>query len=64
VELLYQAGWSAMQVAETVHITGLFSTFNRVANAFGVESQGLLSLFDAQTGNPCSDEATLQRTSH
>ena len=64
VELLYQAGWSAMQVAETVHITGLFSTFNRVANAFGVESQGLLSLFDAQTGNPRSDEATLQRTSH
>jgi uncharacterized peroxidase-related enzyme len=52
VELLYQAGWSAMQVAETVHISALFSTFNRVANAFGIESQGLLLLFDAQTGNP------------
>jgi uncharacterized peroxidase-related enzyme len=63
VELLYQAGWSALQIAETVHITALFSTFNRVVNAFGVESQGLLSLFDPQTGDLQRDESTLERIS-
>jgi len=64
VELLYQAGWSAMQVAEAVHVTALFSTFNRVVNAFGVESQGLLSLFEANATDPHCDDATPERIAH
>jgi len=47
VELLIQAGWNELQIAEAVHVAALFSTFNRVANAFGLRSQGLLSLYDA-----------------
>ncbi len=44
VSLLIQAGWSELQIAEAVHVTALFATFNRVANAFGLRSQGLLAL--------------------
>jgi len=46
VDLLIQAGWSELQIAEAVHVAALFATFNRVANAFGLESQGLLALFE------------------
>jgi uncharacterized peroxidase-related enzyme len=45
VHALLQAGWSQLQIAETVHLTALFATFNRVVNAFGLESQGLLALY-------------------
>lgn len=41
-------GWNELQIAEAIHITALFSTFNRVANAFGLESQGLLALYEGQ----------------
>ncbi len=51
VDRLLQAGWSELQVAEAVHVAALFSTFNRVTNAFGLASQGLLSLFDEHAGN-------------
>jgi len=40
---LSAAGWSELQIAEAVHVAALFATFNRVANAFGLRSQGLLS---------------------
>jgi uncharacterized peroxidase-related enzyme len=46
IELLMQSGWSELQIAEAVHVAALFSTFNRVANAFGLRSQGLLSLYE------------------
>jgi uncharacterized peroxidase-related enzyme len=46
VGLLIQSGWTELQVAEAVHVTSLFATFNRVANAFGLKSQGLLALFE------------------
>ena len=46
VEQVVQAGWTQPQVAEAVHVAALFATFNRVANAFGLSSQGLLSLFE------------------
>jgi uncharacterized peroxidase-related enzyme len=39
------AGWSQLQIAEAIHVTALFATFNRVANAFGLPSQGLLALY-------------------
>jgi len=41
---LRSAGWTEQQIAETIHVTALFATYNRVANAFGLESQGLLML--------------------
>ena len=40
VDLLRQAGWSDSQIAEAIHVAALFATFNRVANAFGLRSQG------------------------
>jgi uncharacterized peroxidase-related enzyme len=46
VETLIQSGWTEPQIAEAVHIIALFATFNRVANAFGLPSQGLLALFE------------------
>jgi uncharacterized peroxidase-related enzyme len=39
---LRKVGWSDGQIAEAVHITSIFAFFNRVANAFGLASQGLL----------------------
>ena len=48
VDLLVAAGWSQLQIAEAIHVAALFATFNRVANAFGLQSQGLLALFESQ----------------
>jgi len=45
VDLLRQAGWSDSQIAEAIHVAALFATFNRVANAFGLRSQGMLALY-------------------
>jgi hypothetical protein len=42
-----QAGWSERQIAEAVHIVALFAASNRVVNAFGVPSQGLLAGYQA-----------------
>jgi uncharacterized peroxidase-related enzyme len=47
VDALLQSGWSELQIAEAVHIAALFATFNRVANAFGLASQGLLALYES-----------------
>ena len=44
VEKLRQAGWTEDQIAETVYITALFSFFNRVADAFGIEPQNYLEM--------------------
>jgi uncharacterized peroxidase-related enzyme len=46
VNRVVNAGWSEAQVSEAVHIVALFATFNRVANAFGLQSQGLLALYE------------------
>jgi uncharacterized peroxidase-related enzyme len=46
IEDMRQAGWEDMQICETVHIVAMFATFNRVANAFGLSSQGLIGLMD------------------
>ena len=48
IETLRRIGWSDAQIAEAIHVTSLFATYNRVANAFGLESQGLLSLTDPE----------------
>jgi uncharacterized peroxidase-related enzyme len=62
VDWLILSGWSEPQVAEAVHVAALFSTFNRVANAFGLASQGLLSLYDSHAGDEHSGNPTLERT--
>ena len=42
VKTLRVVGWSDLQIAETIHLAALFACFNRVVNAFGVPSQGML----------------------
>jgi uncharacterized peroxidase-related enzyme len=44
IHLMKSAGWAQQEIAEAVHIAGLFACFNRVANAFGLPSQHLLDL--------------------
>ncbi|MGC2163144.1 MAG: peroxidase-related enzyme [Silvibacterium sp.] len=44
VEKLREFGWSDEQIAEAVHVATMMGLCNRVANAFGLSSQGLLSL--------------------
>jgi len=44
VEILRQHGWTEPQIAEAVYITAMFAFFNRVADAFGVASQGYLEM--------------------
>lgn len=46
VEQLRDAGWNDLQIAEAIHVAALFATFNRVANAFGLSSQGLLEHYE------------------
>lgn len=52
VETLRLEGWSDLQIAETIHTVALFAAFNRIANAFGLPAQGLLSLAAEPFGNP------------
>ena len=40
VQRLRDLGWTDPQIAEMVYITALFAFFNRVADAFGIDSQG------------------------
>ncbi|MBI2681948.1 MAG: hypothetical protein HYX26_01800 [Acidobacteriales bacterium] len=42
VQLLRAANWTDEQIGEAVYITAMFAFFNRVADAFGVESMGYL----------------------
>jgi uncharacterized peroxidase-related enzyme len=45
VRQMRDAGWNDLQIAEAIHVTALFASFNRVVNAFGLPSQGLLRMF-------------------
>ncbi|MFN3649129.1 MAG: carboxymuconolactone decarboxylase family protein [Armatimonadota bacterium] len=40
VQALREHGWTDPQIAEAVYVTALFAFFNRVADAFGIDSQG------------------------
>jgi alkylhydroperoxidase family enzyme len=40
VQRLRDCGWTDPQIAEMVYVTALFAFFNRVADAFGIDSQG------------------------
>jgi uncharacterized peroxidase-related enzyme len=44
IQNLRNHNWTEDQIAEAIHLTGAFAFFNRVANAFGLVSQGLLDL--------------------
>lgn len=44
VTTLRTTGWTDEQIAEAVHLAAAFAFFNRVANGFGLPSQGLLTL--------------------
>jgi alkylhydroperoxidase family enzyme len=44
VQLLRDHGWTEPQIAEAVYITAMFAFFNRVADAFGIPSQGYLEM--------------------
>jgi uncharacterized peroxidase-related enzyme len=46
IEAMRLANWTDLQIAEAIHVTALFATFNRVVNAFGLPSQELLKLFE------------------
>ncbi len=48
IDDLRAAGWSDLQIAETIHVTALFATFNRVVNAFGLPSQELLRVYEEE----------------
>jgi uncharacterized peroxidase-related enzyme len=47
MDAMQEAGWSELQIAEAVHVAALFATFNRVVNAFGLPSQGLLAMYES-----------------
>jgi alkylhydroperoxidase family enzyme len=40
IQALREHGWTDPQIAEAVYIAALFAFFNRVADAFGIDSQG------------------------
>ncbi|MGA8728362.1 MAG: peroxidase-related enzyme [Terracidiphilus sp.] len=52
IDILVRCGWSQLQIAEAVHVAALFASFNRVANTFGLLSQGLLDLIAHEPANP------------
>jgi uncharacterized peroxidase-related enzyme len=51
IDAMRAAGWSDVQIAETIHVTALFACFNRVVNAFGLPSQELLKGFKQEAGD-------------
>lgn len=48
IDGMREAGWDDLQIAEAIHVTALFATFNRVVNAFGLPSQHLLDAFEQE----------------
>jgi uncharacterized peroxidase-related enzyme len=50
------AGWTDEQIAEVVHLAAAFAFFNRVANGFGLPSQGLLTLDMSSLNAPVTGE--------
>lgn len=40
MDVLRYTGWTDPQIAAAVYVAALFAFFNRVADAFGIDSQG------------------------
>jgi uncharacterized peroxidase-related enzyme len=51
-------GWTDLQIAEAIHLTALFATFNRVVNAFGLPSRQLLADTNLLSGQTLSSSET------
>jgi uncharacterized peroxidase-related enzyme len=51
IEQLRTAGWTDLQIAEAIHLAALFACFNRVVSAFGLESQGLLAMYNSDAAS-------------
>lgn len=61
VESLRDHGWRDLQIAEAVHVASLFATFNRVANSFGLPSQGLLELYQREEDTRNMEQTQIER---
>jgi uncharacterized peroxidase-related enzyme len=57
IDVLHAAGWSDLEISEAVHVAALFAMFNRVVNAFGLPSQGLLEMYES---SPDKDESAIR----
>ena len=64
IETLTRPGWSEPQVSEAVHVAALFAAFNRVANAFGLASQGLLGLVENESSTNKASAVESHRSAH
>ncbi len=51
IHTMRAAGWTDLQIAETIHVTALFASFNRVVNAFGLPSQEMLKFFEEDSNH-------------
>ena len=60
IESLHRQGWNDLAIAEAIHVAALFASFNRVVNAFGLPSQGLLAMFES-SADP-NEESVRSRT--
>lgn len=49
ITMLRNAGWTDLEIAETIHTTALFAFFNRVVSGFGLPSQDLLGKLPGKT---------------
>jgi uncharacterized peroxidase-related enzyme len=58
VQDLRNHGWTDLQIAEAIHLTALFATFNRVVNAFGLPSRELLADASLLNGPDSSKSST------
>jgi uncharacterized peroxidase-related enzyme len=58
IQALRDRGWTDLQIAETIHLTALFATFNRVVNAFGLPSRQLLADASLINGQDSSKSST------
>jgi uncharacterized peroxidase-related enzyme len=58
---LRASGWDEKQIAECVHVAAMFACFNRVANAFGLPSQGLVDFVIAEREPADSGDAEFKR---
>jgi uncharacterized peroxidase-related enzyme len=62
VDVLKRAGWNEPQIAEATHFAALFAAFNRVANTFGLASQGLLALYESAPDAKADETASVERS--
>ena len=51
IGLMRVAGFNDLEIAEAIHVCSLFAAFNRIVNAFGLPSQGLLAEFEKEQQN-------------